>query len=412
MKRKVLTAGLVCSLFTTADSFADGFRNPPDGGKAQGKAGVRTVFVEDASAISHNPARLTGLKQPEVLFSGTAAWSDQDYDSPAGSASTKDELKFLPNLYAAMPALDEGVVAGVGITTPFGQSTVWEKDSVLRYRTPYFGQMKTIDINPTVAKQVNDRLSVGVGLNVYWSELTLKQSFPWSAVVGGPAPDGRVMLKGDGYAAGVNAGLAYRVADKQTVGVTYRQGFDMEYEGRARLGNFPAGFPGGTPRSDFEADVEFPAIVSVGYGIELSDKLRVEAQVEWLQHSSYETLRIDTKQNNALLGPTEIPQDWDDTWTFGLGADYKVAEHCTLRAGYSFIESPIPDRTYSPSIADSDRHVVSVGGGYDNGKHFVDVAYAYSFLDERDISNNQNPAYNGHYEYNPHLLTVSYGRRF
>lgn len=410
---KLTGVSFACVLITSWTVLADGFRNPPEGAKALGKAGVATVNVKDSTAISHNPAAMSGLERRQAIISLTPAWNDQDYDSPAGSASTTEELKLLPNLYYAQPVGDDGFVLGVGVTTPFGQSTVWEEDSVFRYTSPYFGEMKLINVNPTLSKKLNDKFSIGVGVDIYWSELTLKQFLPWSAATGNPAaPDGKIVLEGDGTTVGGNAGLVYHINDKHTVGLSYRSGFDIEYEGDASIGNFPAGFPAGQPRSDFSTEIEFPTIIALGYGVDVNDKLSVEAQVEWLEHSTYESLDIDVEENNTLLAPTSIPQDWEDTWTFGIGADYKCAEHCTVRAGYAFIESPIPDETFSPSIPDSDRHVFAIGAGYAKDDNFLDLAYAYSLLEDRDIDNNQNPAYNGKYEFNPHLVAITYGHNF
>ena len=59
----------------------------------------------------------------------------------------------------------------MGLTTPYGQSTEWSKTSVFRYTAPYFAQLITININPTLATRVGENLSVGVGADVYYSEV-------------------------------------------------------------------------------------------------------------------------------------------------------------------------------------------------------------------------------------------------
>ena len=109
---------------------------------------------------------------------------------------------------------------------------------------------------------------------------------------------------------------------------------------------------------------------------------------------------------------SEIVNDWDDSWTFGLSADWHFAPEWIFRAGYSFLESPIPDETFSPSIPDADRHVVTFGLGYDRGGHAIQVAMANSFYEDREIGNNQNPTYNGDYELCAQLYSVSYGYSF
>jgi long-subunit fatty acid transport protein len=42
----------------------------------------------------------------------------------------------------------------------------------------------------------------------------------------------------------------------------------------------------------------------------------------------------------------------------------------------------------------------------------VDVAYGLSIIDDRKITSNQNPAFNGKYETSSHIVSVSYGYSF
>ena len=79
-----------------------------------------------------------------------------------------------------------------------------------------------------------------------------------------------------------------------------------------------------------------------------------------------------------------------------------------LRASYQFYESPVPDKTYSPVIPDSNQHVFTVGLGYTYKRHSLEAAYGLDFYDKREIDNNQQPAFNGDYEVNVHLLSFAY----
>ncbi len=393
-------------------AWGDGFRNPPEGAAALGKAGVSSVYVEDASANSHNAARLAEIEEAQIQASLTFGYSETDYHSPLGDASTEDPLKVLPNVHFAAPLDQAGLVGALSITTPYGQSTEWEDDGVFRYTVPYFAEMALVDVSPAVARTFG-RLSVGVGLDVYAATLTLRQHIPLVTALtlppGVPPPEGRMELEGDAVAVGGHAGLAFALTEQSVIGLSWRSAFDMDFEGDTKLSGMPPPF---RSRSDFDTTARFPNIVALGYGVQVAESLRVEAQVEWLEHSRYEELTLDLAENNALLLQPSIPQNWEDTLTYGVGADWTYAAGRVLRAGYSFIESPIPDRTFSPTIPDSDRHVLAVGWGCQAGAGWLDVAYAYSLLDDRSIDDNQNPDFNGDYEFEPHLLAVTYRRGF
>lgn len=406
------TVGALVLVFSLR-SDANGFRNPPEGAAALGRGGGKVALTDDASSISHNPAALTGLSEPQAEAALTILRSKADFESPLGlTDETEDPWKLLPNLYAAWPFEEQGIVAGIGVTTPFGQSTEWDKDGIFRYSAPYFAELRVVDVNPTIALKLNDKLSLGLGADVYVSDFTLKQVYRWSAATGvAAAPDGEARFEADGQGFGINAGLLWQMGDRHSLALTYRSAVSVDLDGDFEISGIPPGFPA-APRSDFETEIDFPAVVALGYGFQPSEKLRIGADVEWVGFSDYESLPLDAGVNTLLLPAPLVPQNWDDIWTFGVGADYQLSDEWALRAGYIFLESPIPDETFSPTLPDADRHVLSVGLGYERGAHSVDVAYALSLFEDRDIQGNSNPAYDGEYCIKSQLMGISYAYAF
>jgi long-chain fatty acid transport protein len=416
---------VVCGIVMMASvALANGFRNPPEGAAAFGHSGGKLILTEDASTISHNPANAARMTNSQALVSATLINTETKFSSPMASDTTEDSLKVLPNVFAVMPIENTRYAAGVGLTTPFGQSTVWDKDGAFRYSAPYRAQMTVVNINPTLAARVTDQVSVGVGADVYWSQLDLKQVFPWSAVTGNRmSPDGTVHMKGDGQGVGGNVGLTYRPAPRHAFALTYRSPVKVDYDGDTTFRGMPAGAQamGFSPSSDFDSSIEFPAVAAVGYAFKLTDTVRLEADVEWIEFSRYDNVALDAGNNNALLhgpgdpnpmGPVVLRQDWKDTWTFGLGADWDVMPEVTLRAGYIYLQSPVPDETLAPTLPDADRSVITVGAGYHSGQQSLDVAYGLSIIGDREIDTNQNPAFNGKYETSSHIVSISYGYNF
>ncbi len=424
-KKEAVSSTIVIGVICLASvALANGFRNPPEGAAAFGHSGGKLILTEDASAVTHNPANVAQSEKAQAQVAATVIHTETDYSSPMGSDSTEDPYKILPNIFAVMPIEETRYAVGVGITTPFGQSTVWDKEGAFRYTAPYSAEMTVINVNPTLAARVTDQLSVGVGADVYWSRLDLKKVFPWSAVTGSPlSPDGSVRMKGDGQGVGGNIGLTYRPAPRHAIALTYRSPVKVDYDGDTSFSGFPAGAQalGFSSSSSFESSIEFPAIAAVGYAFKVTDTVRIEADVEWVEFSRYDEVALDAGNNNALLhrpgdpnpmGPVVLPQDWDDTWTFGLGADWDVTPLVTLRAGYIYLQSPVPDETLAPTLPDADRSVITVGAGFHPDRHSVDVAYGFSLVDDREIGTNQNPAFNGNYETSSQIVSLSYGYKF
>ena len=85
--------------------------------------------------------------------------------------------------------------------------------------------------------------------------------------------------------------------------------------------------------------------------------------------------QIDLSQAMALQGylagaqgqlkQTVIENDWQDTWLFSIGADYKINSDFTVRGGIAYETSPIDDQsTRMAVIPDTDRVWLSLGASW------------------------------------------------
>ena len=166
-------------------------------------------------------------------------------------------------------------------------------------------------------------------------------------------------------------------------------------------------------RGDFESKVKLPMSVSGAYGIRLLDTLRMEADVEWLQYSRFQSFPLDV-QNGPPGLVTGWVTDWKDTWTVGVGGDWEFAEGWFLRAGYRFCQSPVREEHFNPVIPDSDRNIVSVGVGFKSGHHSVEVAGAADLYENRFIENPETatPAVIGKYSFTGYMVSVAYEFQF
>jgi len=406
-------------------ALGEGFRNPPPGSFDLGRAGGRIAQVDDSSAVQQNPANLVDLPSTELQFTPSIVYISADFRSPTGqNSTTTDPWKILPNAFATTPLFDGNAALGLGVTVPFGLSNDWDQNSsafahptgILRYQAPYSSELQTVNVNPAVAFRVANHLQVGAGFDVMWSQVTLKQYYPWLIFPGstGLEPDGHLEAKGDGVGLGGNIGLTWQITDGQRVAVTCRSPMTVHYSGDFTVDNLTpvAVALGATPSSDFSTKVGFPTIVAAGYGIQLSETLRLEADFEWVQFSRFKSLDLGLGNNAFLLPSTSFPQNWRDTFTAGLGGDWQVAKNLVLRAGYQFYQSPVPDSTFSPTIPDANQNVITFGVGYRLGHHSFEAAYGLDLYDTRNITNDQNPAFNGRYQFTVHLFSLAYHYTF
>lgn len=410
-------ARLAVLLLATAPMLsADGFRNPPDGPRAIGRIGGHMAQIDDLTAIVHNPANLPDVvTAPNGQATLSVGYGSTKFTPPAGvSEESQAPVSYLPALFAAMPVVEDRCVLGLAVYVPFGRSVTWDENGVFRYTAPHYAALHMIECNPVVATRLTPSLSFAAGVGFAWSQVDYRQYVPWSMFTGQPDPDAEMRLDVSGRGWGANAAVAWTPAKGHRLAVSYRSAIKIDYDGDVSLDHVPA--PAGLPpplsgvsaRSDVKTSIEFPPIASAAYGVELGNSIRLEAQVEWIGFSTFKTLDVDAGSNAALIPPTMREQNWENTWTFGVGADWRMTEAWTLRAGLLYLQSPVPDNTFTPFMADEDQPVLSLGVGFNRGSHAVDLACAVGLFDGRSIRDNANPAYNGDYDFQSSLLSLGY----
>ena len=160
------------------------------------------------------------------------------------------QTAFLPHLYAATDFGLERWRFGLGINLPYGNAVDWGSHGPFQLIS---AKMSVLSIQPTVAFQINDHLSVGAGLNVYYGTTDLKEHV--SPLAGG----GLLHFKGDGMAVGATAGLLWKINDQNAVGILYRSPFRIKFEDSILVhDSFLPNPPFNTGRSDASAAIEFP----------------------------------------------------------------------------------------------------------------------------------------------------------
>lgn len=422
MNTKLTIYGVKTAVFAALmagmhSAYADGYRNPPPTAEGIAKSGANSVFVDDASAISYNPANLAFQTNQSLVIGTTFARTETDYSTMIPdfstlpptltpfSATSDGDWNVLPNLYFSMPVGD-GIVFGLGITTPYGQGISWDGFEALlpppvEGMVPYEATAMVVDFTPAVAVKVSDTLSVGVGVDIYYSTLELK-AHNGLILPSPPFPPGTHQIlevegEGSGWGLGGNAALTWMPTEGHRTALTFKSGMKIDYSGDFKASGVNAG--------NFETTIKYPNSVGLGYGIALNEKIQLEALIEWLQWS------VNDSQTLTIGSESEtVRNDWDDTFTLGFGGSWLATEDLTVRAGYAYIPTPIPSETITPLLPDADRHALSIGLGYALGAHVIDVAYTFSIYSDRSSPVGSEAP--GTYEIDSDLVGLTYSYSF
>ncbi len=371
---------------------AGGFKIPDQSTRAMGMIDAFVAGADDASSVYYNPAGLTHLEGVQTVSNLYLAHGDIFYSGPGGEEQSDGRYYTVPNFYVGAPvACEKRLALGLGVYSPFGLGSRWGDGSNVRNFTT-LSEIRLIAVNPTAAFRVNDRLSVGVGVDYFWSRVINRRINDYSAA--GPFGEAEVDMDAEGDGWGWNTGLQYKLTDTLTLGLTYRSQVNIDYDGSAVFDGFPT--PGGPMKFDFPlaSSIDFPATASAGLGWKATPKLRLECAVEWAQWSTrdVQSVTMEVPAGFPVPGRQDARIDWKDSWLLMLGAEYALNDTWTLRAGYGFNQTPVPRATSEPSLPVGDTHAVSLGVGYRLSEHAtLDFAYILSYGMSRTLNNASAP---------------------
>jgi len=378
-------------------TWAGGFKIQDQSTRGMGMADAYIAGVEDSSAIYYNPAALTKLSRPEFMSNLYIAHSTTYYDGENVDFSSDNRTYLVPNIYAATPLEDyDKLSLGIGFYSPFGLGSQWGDNFPPNTNNQriLLGEIALVNVNPTVAYEISDRLSIGVGIDYLVSQVDQKYTRIY-----GPTTEGDVKLDGFGHDWGYNLGLQWQVSEDIIFGLTYRSQIKVDYDGEMKLENFPimTSSPSGMIFRDIETDLEtqidYPAILGTGISWQATDALRFELAAEWTKWSTRSKQVIETDGVPGVMPAKSQPQnlDWQDSWVYMLGAEYNVSEKWTIRTGYGYNETPIPDHTADPTQPTGDTHALAIGASYKATESLLlDIAALVSYSEERTLTEKSN----------------------
>lgn len=377
-------------IFTTPfAAHAAGYALAEQSGSGLGNAFAGAAAIaEDASTVYFNPAGMTYIEgtqaagvlhliKPSIEFNnqGSVAGTARPLGGEGGNAG---DLAFVPNFYFVMP-LNEKTKFGLGVNAPFGLKTEFDKDWIGRFQG-IKSELKTININPSLAFKVNDQLSLGFGLSAMWAQAEL------TSAVNLGAAERSSTVKGDDWGFGYNLGAIYQVTNDTRIGVAYRSKVDQHLKGDVKfsVSNGP------TPNGDVNADVSLPETVSLSAFSKLNNTWDVMADATWTRWSRFEELAI-YRDSGALL--TKTVENWSNTMRYSVAVNYHYNDTIILRAGLAYDEGPVSDEFRTTRIPDNDRKWLSFGAGWQaTPATKFDVGYAHLFIGDTDIDDNQTTA--------------------
>ncbi len=380
-------------IFTTPlVSQAAGFALIEQGGSGMGNAYAGgSAVAEDASTIFFNPAGMTYIEGTQAvgalhLISPNAEFNDKGSIKAFGVPPRGDEgsdagdLAFVPNIYL-MTEINPNIKIGIGVSAPFGLKTEYDDEWVGRFQANK-SEVKTININPSMAFKVNDKLSFGAGVSAMRAEATLTRQV--NRVI---ASETDVEIKGNDWGFGFNLGAIYQATEDTRIGLAYRSKVEQELEGRSKSPLVAA------LNTKVKADLTLPETFSISAFSQLNDTWDLMGDVTWTRWSRFKTLRIDF----ANATPDSVTsENWENTMRYSVGVNYNYNDAIKLRAGLAYDEEAIKDEFRTARIPGNDRKWVSLGASYQiTPASKFDIGYSHLFLSDAKVDDDQTSAAEG-----------------
>jgi long-chain fatty acid transport protein len=387
--------------------------NPVLGSRASAMGTAFVAIADDPSAIAYNPAGLPNVKGTQLYGGASAIIIHTDYTSPSGATETTINQVFTaPHLYLVSDLKTENTAFGVGIYSPYGiGGRKWSEGGLTRYASTE-NIVGTVAVNPSVGWRPLPWLSVGAGISYLRAQSTAENMINQSAL---GAPDAKLSMKGDGGGWGYNMGLMFYLGEGLSLGLAYRSGIRVEQDLTLTVGNIAPVlqplFGGSQFKTDATTVLHMPQLVSAGLAYRPTRFLTLSAAVDWVGWSSFDKMDIALKNEVPAAGLTSMstPLNYRDVWQFKLGAEYSVNDRFSLRCGYAYIQSFVPEQSVSPGNPDSDQNNFMIGFGYRKDRWTLDAFYMADIYMKRTVSNN---ILSGSYDSITHVAGLSIGYVF
>lgn len=398
MKKSAAALVLTGVSVAVSTAFAAGFQLTEQSSLGLGRAYAGAGIVgDDLSAVHYNPAGMTLLEGTRFQAGTTWISINADYDGIDGD-SENGRLKgqMIPAGYVTHQVNDK-IWLGFAMTVPFGMGTEYDRNWSQNQRGTS-SKIYTFDMNPNIAYKVSDFISLGAGVSVQYAKAKLGMGM---GSIPGMGDIGHAKLEADSWDWGYNLGLMVSPTDKLRFGLAYRSAITHDADGHTNLTNSDllklatAQLTNGLMTMDSitvnsSASLKTPDTVMLTSTWEASDKLRLSGLIRWANWSNFKTLKIHNSSSIDITGAlgglienippqmlpevmdkvgqlseTRIENDWQDTWLFSIGADYKINSDFTVRGGIAYETSPIDKQdTRMAVIPDTDRLWLSLGASW------------------------------------------------
>lgn len=398
MRKTVLGCAVAAALVNASNTMAGGLWLNEFGDFSGGRASAgASAGTDDAATIAHNPASSSrlegdnlflsgGVYIPDIKFDVDYSSPDNGYDNggdagltaPAGSAAyvhTYDDSKWSTGAYF-------GGFAGAGLD--------YDNNWAGRYNATDV-ELQLIMLGLTTSYEVTDKLSVGVGLQGWYSSLEQKLAVPRPL---SDREDARVKLDGDDTGVAFTLGAMYELDSRTRFGILYQSEVEPNFDGDLKIKGLDGPIlPGDELEVSTETELTMAQYVRLSMHHDLDETWAVDFTIGWDDWSALDNIFVSTEQGGAGL-----PTKWRDTYHYAWGVQYRLNSKWAFTSGIAYDTNPVDAKDRSPEMP-SDRQIrYAIGTQY----QLKDTMTVGGYINYADLGKGKIRAddYGGEYQNN------------
>ena len=320
-----------------------------------------SAAANSANVAGNNPAAMTRFDSRNTSVVLLGFFSDNTWEGQLGATgstfnSEDSSTTIIPSSNIVIPLKNDWffgfTILGSGSSDDYTDG--WPGRYLIEEYSLVF-----LSAYPSLAKKVNDKLSLGASLALTYTSYEQVKAVP---NVDPGFGDGRLDVDADGGTVGFSLSSLYEFSEQTRIGLVYRSKLDAELEGDAKFSDL-----GPTTESLLDAaglldasvkiDSRTPQAINVGLYHEFADGGAVVFDAVWMDFSEF--ILSEVYVNGDQLIETSV--NYDDIYAFSLGYSRPVSDRWKIGFGAMYVDDMISDDQRTLTLRLDSMWVVGVG---------------------------------------------------
>jgi long-chain fatty acid transport protein len=384
----ILIAGGILSVICSGLAYAGAayiyeMANPTDTGYAGAGLAGR---ASDAGTVFTNPAGMTRFQGSTYLAGVTPLYIDAsfnpDQDTTASGSDGGVEEFLAGASFAAIFPVGDKLRLGISAQNYFGLALDWGNNWVGRYEATKMALIAP-QLQPTVAYKVTNWLSIGAGAGLTLGYLDDE------AKVNNLDPtlgDGRLKYDDTDFAVQYNFGVMIEPFDNTRIGLRYLTETELQFRSDVSFSGLGPAFDDPlvdltTPANGVDLKMKMPQSLMAGIYHQFNDEWAFLGSFGWDDWSEFARVhvRVDGTEVNRV-----VEAGFDDTYHFGVGAEYNYNPKLMFTSGFSYDTSMSKGSTRPITLPLGAMYRYGLGFKYQKSDNLLFGA-GLSFLWEGDL---------------------------